>query len=145
MKEKTWTPYSDGTSGHQGSTSEAAEPSRRQVIEIVRDELREAGHVGLTWRELSHELGMHHGQASSALSNLHRTGGAVRLAETRNRCGVYVTPGNASGRPVVAHRSNRRGLTADQTRNAVYDWCLDQGFNYAHPSIKNLIERLGAS
>jgi len=146
MEEKTWTPYSDEQqSGHQGEGSEAAEPGRRPFIEIAREELRLAGEKGLTWWELGATYAIHHGQASSALSNLHRTGGAVRLSERRGGSGVYVTPGNVSGRPVVAHRSNRRGLTADQTRNAVYDWCLDQGFNYAHPSIKNLIERLGAS
>jgi hypothetical protein len=105
--------------------SEKAEPGRRAVIEIVREELVEAGRRGLTWRELSAILGMHHGQASGALSNLHRTGGAVRLAEARERCGVYVSPENVGDRPWRAHRSNRRASTVTVSRTEIVKALFD--------------------
>lgn len=145
-QEKAWTPYSPSQqSGHQGDASEAAEPRRRQFIEVAREALREAGERGLTWRELGDMFGLHHGQASSALSNLHRTGGAVRLQERREGSGVYVTPGNVRDRPTAQRRVNLRPSDANHVRSAVYDWCLANGYNFNHPSIRNLIERLGAA
>lgn len=48
--------------------------------------------TGLTWQELAFHYGWHHGQASSALSVLHKTGHIVRLKETRDKCHVYVLP-----------------------------------------------------
>lgn len=110
-----WTPYGDGTSGHQGTTSEAAEPDRRRRIDVALQAVRQAGRRGLTWRELAEREGWHHGQASSALSNLHRTGLAVRLSEARERCGVYVTPENIEDRPYRAHRSATRASAATTT------------------------------
>ena len=137
-----WSPYADGTSGHQGGSSKAAEPSRRRIIDMVLDDLREAGARGLTWRDLSATYGMHHGQASSALSNLHRSGAAVRLQETRERCGVYVTPGNTQGRLTVAYRRQSKGLDKKDLRDAVYTWTLAEGLNYSHPSIHRLVDKL---
>ena len=143
MNEPTeWTLYADGTSGHQEGTSKAAEPTRRRLLPSVLEDLRRAGPDGLTWRDLAAMHGMHHGQASSALSNLHRSGAAVRLQETRERCGVYVTPGNTRGRPTVAYRRQSRGLTKEQVRNAVYDWTIAEGLNFSHPSIHRLVDRL---
>lgn len=45
---------------------------------------------GLTWRELSTQTGWHHGQSSGVLTGLHKGGKIARLAETRNRCHIYV-------------------------------------------------------
>lgn len=139
-----WLPYGDGTSGHQGDTSKAAEPSRRRFIDLALEDVREAGSRGVTWRELAATYGIHHGQASSALSNLHRSGAIVRLAETRDRCGVYVTPGNVYERPWRAYRARKPALTEEDVRNAVYDWTVAEGLNFAHPSIGRLVERLEA-
>jgi hypothetical protein len=123
MTENAWTPYSTSQqSGHQGEASEDAEPGRRSLIEIAREELRLAGRRGLTWRELAATFGLHHGQASSALSNLHRTGGAVRLSERREGSGVYVTPLNIDGRATVAHRSQRKGISREQAQEIVREW-----------------------
>ena len=46
--------------------------------------------TGMTWRELGSRLGLHHGQISGALSNLHRTGHVFMLTAKRDRCHPYV-------------------------------------------------------
>jgi hypothetical protein len=119
---RDWTPYQDGTSGHQGDASEDAEPGRRAFIEIVRAELEAAGTRGLTYRDVCDIFATHHGTASSALSNLHRTGGAVRLQERRNRCSVYVTPENSAGRPTGPYRGRDAGVVrVDTNDNALVE------------------------
>ena len=93
------TPYADGTSGWSGTDT-----SRERVERDDRDgtttrrqraalaELDAALYRGRTWRELASTTGMHHGQASAALTHLHRAGKIARLAEKRDRCRVYVLP-----------------------------------------------------
>lgn len=117
-----WTPYADGSSGHQGEGSEAAEPSRRSRIDEAHWRVQMMLHRGITWRELAEATGWHHGVASSALSNLHRSGAAVRLQERREGCGVYVTPENARDRLTVAHRRSVKRYTADEVNNLIEEW-----------------------
>jgi hypothetical protein len=65
---------------------------------------------------------MHHGQASSALSVLHKAGRIVRLAEKRNRCHVYVMPNEAVGRVVQPHgRKQQQVETTDAEIAALAD------------------------
>lgn len=45
---------------------------------------------GVTWVELGHDLGLHHGQISATLSVLHQAGKIFCLRETRSRCHPYV-------------------------------------------------------
>ena len=45
---------------------------------------------GWTWKELGQHLGLHHGQISGALSNLHKSGHVFMLRQQRNRCHPYV-------------------------------------------------------
>ena len=52
--------------------------------------LKNAGELGLTWKELATETGWHHGTASGVLSVLHQSGAIIRLYSVRNRCKVYV-------------------------------------------------------
>lgn len=68
--------------------------SRSNVLEFVEFQ----GFHGATVAEVRDFFGMHHGRASSALSLLHRDGTVVRLAAKRDRCAVYVTPGNEDNR-----------------------------------------------
>lgn len=98
--------YADGTSGHQGDASAAAEPTRRRKIPTVYHMIEERGVYGLTVKELRDLTGWHHGMASSALSNLHREEFVVKLAERRDRCGIYVLPRWAGDRPTVHYRRN---------------------------------------
>lgn len=58
---------------------------------------------GYTWRELAEVTGWHHGQASGALSMLHKEGRVARLTARRDRCQVYVLPEHVNGRETAAH------------------------------------------
>jgi hypothetical protein len=71
--------------------------SERQVR--VMRMLDESGSRGMTYREVCEATGWHHGQASGALSVLHKEGWISRLSETRGRCKVYVMPGMVGDRP----------------------------------------------
>ncbi len=119
-------PYA-GTSGWSGSESSraraAADDSTGATAHrqsVVLRSLGAAGHAGLTWRELSGQTGWHHGQASGALSALHKSGRIARLREARGRCKVYVLPQFADGRPTEPH-GHRRGA-AEAERMAVLEW-----------------------
>lgn len=56
----------------------------------VLQALLTAGETGLTWRELADKLSLHHGQASGALSGLHRAGVIFALRTPRQNCQPYV-------------------------------------------------------
>lgn len=105
--------YVDGTSGHQGDASLAAEPTRRKRIPTVYEMIADCGSHGLTVKELRDNTGWHHGVASSALSNLHREGHIVKLAARRERCGIYILPQFVSdGQATVQYRRNSGLLSA---------------------------------
>lgn len=140
-----WQPYRDGTSGHQGDTSQRAEPKRRKLIDRGLDALIATGSDGLTYEDLGRILNRGHGSASSVLSNLHRTGAAVRLVETRNGCGVYVIPGNVQGRATVAYRSQRKGPDREQVTRAAENWNTSYHTQYllvSQPALDRLIDIL---
>lgn len=141
--QPTWTPYADATSGHQGDTSQRAEPRRRRTIDLAFQEVSQRGSHGLTWRELADLWNEHHGVCSGALSNLHRSGSIVRLRQTRDRCGVYVVnaPQFIQGRPTIPHRSNKRPkeVTREQIAAEVHAWMLVPGEHEEH-----LIDRMVA-
>lgn len=103
-------PYPDSrtgrTSGWSGSDTsrERAEradtdgtTSRRQRETL--NVLAEARTYGRTWQELAVDLGLHHGQASGSLSNLHKAGRIARLSLRRSQCKVYVLPIYVIDRP----------------------------------------------
>jgi hypothetical protein len=112
-------PYS-GTSGYQGSdtsesrarTADKNGTTGKRQAEVIQA-LKHASFRGLTWKELSHVTGWHHGQASGALSVLHKTSHIARLADTRNRCKIYVNLESVGGRKVEAHRGNIRGTVGN--------------------------------
>ena len=100
-------PETDGlqTGGHAGgATSE--ERARREAQDgtlsarlsgvLVSVAARHAH--GMTVKEVRTSLGLHHGQASSALTNLHRVGSLARLTERRDGCFVYVLTDYVVGR-----------------------------------------------
>lgn len=121
MSDQPVLPYGgsrDPNSGHAGSETSKARAvaddtsgrtSRRQ--RAVLDMLTTYGPTGVTYSELGLRLGLHHGQSSGVLSNLHRAGRIVRLREVRHRCKVYVLPQFVQDRPVEpAGRVARPGL-----------------------------------
>lgn len=105
-------PY-NGTSGWSGTETsrqrmeyediEGISGRRRQEVLRV---LLTLGPKGITWQEAADRLGLHHGQASGALSGLHKMGYIVRLQETRRRCKVYVLPQFVGGREIERFRPN---------------------------------------
>lgn len=102
-------PYS-GTSGWSGSDTSRtrAVTSDRDGTTTARqqqvlDLLSSRGYDGVIWHDVAAEFGWHHGTASGVLSVLHKEGAIVRLAETRNRCKVYVSVDQVEGRPSEAH------------------------------------------
>lgn len=97
------TGYYWGTAGWQDAAAQS--PSRERAIressdgtlsKRMADVLALAatqGTVGITFRDIDRALGTHHGQSSSALSNLHKQGQLFRLTEyRREKCSVYIHP-----------------------------------------------------
>lgn len=89
----------NGTSGWAGSQAsherqmmidESGDTGKRQ--REVLNELRNAGSYGAIWRDIALALNLHHGQASAALSVLHREGIIARLTDKRSKCSIYVLP-----------------------------------------------------
>jgi hypothetical protein len=108
--------------------------------------------VGVTWRELSvaGDVPMGHGSASRVLSDLHRTGAAVRLVERRDRCSVYVLPECAGDRPTVPHgtpaapppHSEDAAVMAARVEGVIERWGLDTS---ASPAMNGLAADLRAA
>lgn len=68
----------------------------------------QAGERGLTIVDLREAKGsLHHGKMSSALTNLHKGGRLVRLADRRDRAHIYVLPEHAGERETLPFRANR--------------------------------------
>jgi DNA-binding transcriptional regulator YhcF (GntR family) len=68
----------------------AATGKWQKYREDVLRRLYEAGDTGMTWRELSSETGLHHGQISGVLSKLHEDGLVFALVARRAKCHPYV-------------------------------------------------------
>lgn len=90
--------YADDTAGF-----EAGSDTSRERAEFERDSgraqkranevltiLRYVKGEGATWRDLSQAMHVHHGSASSALTNLHREGRIARTQRKRLHSKVYV-------------------------------------------------------
>lgn len=108
------TPYG-GSSGWSGSETsrERAEIADTFGLTGERDRFtleaaKEAGADGITWGELADRHGLHHGEASAALSRLHRVGMLARLTAKRGRSQIYVLPEHVAGRPTSPYRPNLR-------------------------------------
>lgn len=130
-------PYA-GTSGAVGvatSQERAAEndkpggkTSKHQATAL--DLLERAGVFGLTVVELrSHALFTgHHGDASSALTNLHMDERIVRLSERRDRAHVYVLPEHRQLRPTMPYESQRKviGISDKGARRAAVEYIREK-------------------
>jgi hypothetical protein len=105
------------TSGHAGSEASleralrevksGANGARQRVVKAL---LRQRGAHGITVAELRTETGWHHGQASAALSNMHKGGDILRLKIKRGRCQVYVAPQFSLGREAEAPGHTKAGV-----------------------------------
>jgi len=142
-------PYA-GTSGHSGSAASAERARRddrdgtttrrqRQVI----DHLARQAVYGATWKDLAAWYRWHHGQASGALSVLHKAGAIVRLVERRDRCHIYVLPNWVDGREVDEYRQT---ITRTQIREhlATLEELMDVGrYQEARAFVDALRHELG--
>ena len=89
-------PY-NGTAGYVPMQA-SRERAHREVkdgslgarLQAVLDLLEQRGIIGATWQEVAQSLGLHHGQASGALSSLHRMGLVFSLRDKRSNCHPYV-------------------------------------------------------
>lgn len=114
--------------------------SKRQ--KAILDLLVEAGERGMTWHEVGNKLNLHHGQASGALSTLHKAGLVFALVDKpRNGCQPYVHrryvgsffPNERADSPATT-KAGRRRASLEALYEAVTLWM-------AHPTEANL-ERL---
>lgn len=96
----------EGSSGsaasHERATREARDGTATERQERLLSFLDEQGEYGATWQEVGTSLGLHHGQVTGALSNLHKAGIVARLTTKRARCSVYVLPEHVAGRATAA-------------------------------------------
>lgn len=91
-----------GTTGWTSTDTsrEQADPTKQvSTQEWVLRAITGQGAIGATVAELRMGTFAHHGQVSSALTNLHRAGRLARLVERRGRCHVYVLPEHVGDRP----------------------------------------------
>lgn len=109
------TPYagSSGWSGSSTSERRAAEEDASGVTaarqRAVLIHVSDCGEEGATWHEVADALGLHHGQVTSALSNLHRSGHLIRTSRVRGRSKVYMS---ASYGEVYANEAQGRKRSA---------------------------------
>jgi predicted transcriptional regulator len=110
-----------GTSGYVNqpaslarATTEAASGVSTERAQRILNQLTDQP-AGMTWKQLSMRLNLHHGQISGALSNLHKSGHVFMLRQQRNKCHPYVhsiyrdqyTPEQRIDQPVKT-KSNQR-------------------------------------
>ena len=89
--------YPDGSGGWSGADTsrdraeherDSGELSHR--LAVVLAHLHKERQGGMTWKELADLTGWHHGQVSSALTNLHKQGLVFTLRRRRGNCHPYV-------------------------------------------------------
>jgi hypothetical protein len=112
-------PYA-GSSGWSGSSTSKTRADDADRSGETRDRqayvlrlLARKRDLGATWKDIAEETGWHHGNASGALSVLHKTAKIARLTEKRNRCKVYVLPEYVYGRDTERHGGRLRGTAGN--------------------------------
>lgn len=97
--------------GHSGTdtSKERAEREASNGTATMRQKLltiylHNRAEKGLTWSEVADFLEVHHGSASSLLTNMHKQGRIVRLSEKRNKSKVYVLPEYTNGRDTEPYK-----------------------------------------
>lgn len=102
---------SSGWSGSETSRDRAATMDKSGITayyqQYVLGVLKIVKHYGVTWAEVADGAKTHHGTASSALTNLHKAGVIVRLAEKRGKSAVYVLPEFAASRDTSPYKPNK--------------------------------------
>ena len=107
----TSSPQSHQRAHHQATNGTAG---RRQ--QSIINYLDDTGDHGATWKDIAHQLKMHHGSATGSLSVLHKTGTIAALKKPRHRCTVYVLPEHVNDRPTRPPYTNRAQYQINQVR-----------------------------
>jgi len=111
-------PEPDGTmtAGWSGSDSsrdravgEARSGRAQRRANEVWNLVRLAGLDGITWKEVSATLNIHHGASTGALSGLHNKGRIARLKERRGGSAIYVLPHAVNDRPTAPYGRRKAG------------------------------------
>lgn len=142
--------WSGSEASHDRAVAEATDGTlakrQRQVLAFVAG----SGTLGVTWKFVAYSLNLHHGQASGALSNLHKAGLIDRLTERRERCSVYVMPEFTDGRPTAPYGRRKPAEQAevgydegDLTR--AYERGRKEGLEAADRETLEFVQRLGVS
>lgn len=114
---ETMIPYPGMGSGHAGNATSRERQETEDANGMTEGRQQAAlayvaVHVsdGVTVAEVQDALGVGHGQASSALSHLHRAGKITRIKSRRNKQEIYVLPEYVNGRDVSPYneRNNRK-------------------------------------
>lgn len=100
------------TSQERAKTEDTDGTTHRRQKETLRL-VSQHKHHGMTVKELRDVTGYHHGQASSALSVLHKEGLISRLVERREKCHVYVLAGWEEDREVQPHGRHRAKISPE--------------------------------
>ena len=104
-------PYGATGSGHAGNASSKDRQEREDSLgttafrqKAALELISRGASDGMTVMEFEEKLGIHHGQASSALSHLHRAGYVRRLKHRRKGQEIYVLPDYINGREESPYR-----------------------------------------
>lgn len=104
-------PYGKQGSGHAGNDTSRERQETEDALGTTAwrqaqayKMIVEAASAGVTVMEYEAEFGLHHGQASSALSHLHRAGHVARLKMRRSKQEIYVLPAFINGRDESPYR-----------------------------------------
>jgi hypothetical protein len=113
QRDELFLPYA-GTSGHSGSETSAVRArtmdksgKTAQLQNSVLAIINHAEADGVTWKDISERLNVHHGTASGVLSVLHLSGKIERLSATRDRCKIYVSPDWVFFRPTETPKNKQ--------------------------------------
>lgn len=143
-----------GTQGHvaRPASQERAEREAHDGTAAERSlsvlALLRANPRGLTWGEIADRLNLHHGQASGALSNLHKTGRVFMLREKRGKAHAYVHETFRDAYPETERFDTPAQTRAGKIREAeraiidALEAQYDRGFSINDDYIHSLIERL---
>ena len=126
-----------GWSGSEASHDRASHEQRTGRVHhrraAVMEQVRLSGLTGVTWYEIAKVLGIHHGAASGALSNLHKAGQVARLKERRGGSSIYVRPIAVNGRPVAPYgRHSHAGASAGEDVQAQVERAHNDGWERGH-------------
>ena len=144
-------PYGEKGSGWSGSETSRERAEREDASGITGQRQAQvfallATHTnkGMTVKEVEDALSIGHGQASSALTHLHRAERVVRLQERRNGQQVYLLRGYAEGREESPYRPrfakpHPKYMTKDQVLACMGDAGMDEDL---YPQVRKLLEAL---